>query len=69
MLVHNPHADANAAFNIALAMAFAHTGKVPCMKAVSEPAESALPSMLGEQGICAILRNGVFDARASLGRG
>ena len=44
---HVEHADANAAFNIALAMVFAHVSKVLDMKAVSEPAESALPLMLG----------------------
>lgn len=39
---HADHADANAAFNIALDMSIAHVSKVPDMKAVSESADSAL---------------------------
>jgi putative transposase len=65
---HVEHADANAAFNIALAMAFAHISKVPDMKAVSEPAESALPLMLGEQGTY-WLNPVVLDAHGSSARG
>ena len=41
---HADHADANAAFNIALGSVVAHTSKVPCMKAVSESAEAATVS-------------------------
>ena len=38
---HADHADANAAFNIAVAMRIAHIGKVPDMKAGCESAEAA----------------------------
>jgi putative transposase len=65
---HVEHADANAAFNIALAMAFAHISKVPDMKAVSESADSALLLMLEEQETY-WMKPGVLDAHRSLARG
>ena len=66
---HVEHADANAAFNIALAMVFAHVSKVPDVKAVSEPADSALPLMLGEQETYMMRVVGVLDAHGSSARG
>ena len=66
---HVEHADANAAFNIALAMPFTYIGKVPDIKAVSESAGSALPLMLGEQETYLVGIGGVLDAHRSLAGG